>query len=196
MAISKALGEWRTTRQGHLDELEQAHVAVGGNLPGRRWLTGQVNAAYIIAIAAQFQGFCRDLHTEGSFAVAGMVPTHLEALVASALTSTRNLDRGNALPGKIAEDFRRLSIDLWPAVYARHPSWQSRRDRLEVLMIWRNALAHDAPISTGNQQKIAGTRPTKAYARQWRNNVNLLATAFDAVVARELRGTLGQRPWS
>lgn len=47
-----------------LDEIEAAHASVGGTGPGRRYATQQSNQAYAMLLASQFQGFCRDLHTE------------------------------------------------------------------------------------------------------------------------------------
>jgi len=47
-----------------LDEIEAAHASVGGTGPGRRYATQQINQAYALLIASQFQGFCHDLHTE------------------------------------------------------------------------------------------------------------------------------------
>lgn len=61
---SRALAEWRGRRSDELDELLAAHAAVGGTGRGRRYATEQVNRAYALAVAAQFQGFCRDLHSE------------------------------------------------------------------------------------------------------------------------------------
>jgi hypothetical protein len=56
--------EWRRRRARELDELLAAHRAVGGTGRGRRYATAQLNRAYALAVAAPFQGFCRDLHTE------------------------------------------------------------------------------------------------------------------------------------
>jgi len=47
-----------------LDELESAQTSVGGTGPDRRYATQQINQAYAVLVASQFQGFCRDLHTE------------------------------------------------------------------------------------------------------------------------------------
>jgi hypothetical protein len=61
---SFALQEWQGVRSGQLDELDLAHGAVGGTGLGRRYATRQLNHAYTVAMASQFQGFCRDLHSE------------------------------------------------------------------------------------------------------------------------------------
>src|SRR5258708_2119091 len=55
---SRALVRWRTDQKAKLDELEAVHRAVGGTGPGRRYLT-QLNHAYLVMLAAQWQDFCR-----------------------------------------------------------------------------------------------------------------------------------------
>jgi hypothetical protein len=59
---SKALALWRTERTRHLDELLGAHRLVGGTGRGRRWRTSALNEALVLRLAAEFQGFARDLH--------------------------------------------------------------------------------------------------------------------------------------
>jgi hypothetical protein len=59
---SVALREWQGTRSVQLDELDAAHGAVGGTGPGRRYATRQLNHAYTVVLAAQFQGAARQLH--------------------------------------------------------------------------------------------------------------------------------------
>lgn len=196
MTESRAFREWKSTRQEQLDELEQAHTAMGGGKVGRRWLTTQVNNAYVIAIAAQFQGFCRDLHTEAALAITEHLPVHLQPLTAGALTSRRALDRGNAFPAKIGEDFRLLGIELWKKVEVKGKTYVKRRERLEILILWRNCLAHEAPMSIANQEKTAGTKPVKRFAREWRKNCAVLASSFDRVVTGELTKLLGVDPWA
>jgi hypothetical protein len=61
---SIAYRRWSTVRAKALDEMTQAHVALGGTSPGRRYATQQVNQAYAVLLASQFQGVCRDLHME------------------------------------------------------------------------------------------------------------------------------------
>ena len=60
---SKALLAWKSDRARSLDEIENAHASIGGTGPGRRYATQQMNQAYAVMVASQFQGFCRDLHT-------------------------------------------------------------------------------------------------------------------------------------
>jgi hypothetical protein len=61
---SNSFRVWRSSRARALDEMENAHASIGGTGRGRRYATQQVNQAYAVMVASQFQGFCRDLHTE------------------------------------------------------------------------------------------------------------------------------------
>src|SRR5437762_7577986 len=56
--------DWSAERAAALDEIEHAHRSVGGTGPGRRYVTQQINQAYALLLASQFQGFCRVLHEE------------------------------------------------------------------------------------------------------------------------------------
>jgi hypothetical protein len=61
---STSYTEWRTSRAKALDAITSGHAAVSGTGRGRRFNTQQFNQAYAVLLAAQFQGFCRDLHEE------------------------------------------------------------------------------------------------------------------------------------
>ena len=43
---------------------EAVHANVGGTERGRRYATQQINRAYAVQLASEFQGFCRDLYSE------------------------------------------------------------------------------------------------------------------------------------
>src|SRR5438552_3149352 len=86
-----------------LDEIEAAHRAVGGAGPGRRTATQQINYAYAMLLSAQFQRFCRDLHSEcvDILASAAGSPT-VQQLFRTDLLLHRRLDRGNPNPGNVS----------------------------------------------------------------------------------------------
>jgi hypothetical protein len=65
-----------------LDEIEAAHAGVGGVGPGRRYATQQINRAYAVLLASEFQGFCRDLYSQ-----------RMDHVVATALPATRGVLR-------------------------------------------------------------------------------------------------------
>src|SRR4028119_882755 len=60
---SQSLLKGQGSRSRELDQIAAAHAA-GDAAPGRRYATQQINRAYRVLLAAQFQGFCRDLHSE------------------------------------------------------------------------------------------------------------------------------------
>src|SRR5438034_6498453 len=106
---SNSLVQWRGTRAAALEEIAAAHANVGGTRRGRRYATQQINRAYAVLLASQFQGFCRDLHTEAvDYLVAVIPPVGFRMAMQKELLWNRQLDRGNAQQGTVAGDFRRL----------------------------------------------------------------------------------------
>src|SRR5436190_15301576 len=106
---SVALQDWLTVRIPRLDEIEDAHRSIGGSGPGRRYATQQINQAYAVLLASQFQGFCRDLHEECVDHLARAVtPASFRRLLQTEFELHRRLDVGNPSPGNIGADFNRL----------------------------------------------------------------------------------------
>src|SRR3954466_3363570 len=97
---STSYRQWRTVRAAALDEIARAHAAVGGTARGRRYTTQQINRAYAMLLASQFQGYCRDLHTECVTHVLAALapPPALRGLLLAEFVRSRQLDRGNAQP--------------------------------------------------------------------------------------------------
>jgi hypothetical protein len=188
---------WRTVRAAELDELVQAHAAVGGTGPGRRYTTQQLNRAYAVLLASQFQGFCRDLHTECVNHLLGMIapPPALQLLVWAEFTRGRQLDRGNAHSSSLGADFGRLEIAFWNEVKAFPPAaatWQDDRDNLDLLNEWRNAIVHQNFTSP----KLGGKTVLQlAQVRRWRASCVRLARAMDDVLAQHLQSLTGVSPW-
>jgi hypothetical protein len=194
---SRALVRWQTEQKAKLDQIEAAHKAVGGTGPGRRYLT-QLNHAYLVMLAAQWQDFCRNLHTEAADAIASVIqpPTARLALQA-ALTLGRSLDRGNAGPNTIGTDFGRFgATKFWDLVDLQDKRNATRRMRLEQLNTWRNAVAHqDFNWSKEELKLIVGTRGTLDDVRMWRDACNALAQEFDRTVAGQAMNLIGKQPW-
>jgi len=186
--------EWSTTRANDLDEIEQAHAAIGGTGPGRRYATQQINRAYTMLLAAQFQGFSRDLHGEciGHLMMAIAPPAALEPIVRDEFLRARQLDRGNAQPDSLGADFGRLGVDLWAEVDALNPSGAAARALLKTLNRWRNAIAHQ----DFDPAKLGGTATLGlAQVRRWRTTCGRLARDFDEVMRRHLQAMTGSSPW-
>jgi hypothetical protein len=191
---SLSYGEWRTTRARALDEIARGHAAVSGTRPGRRFNTQQFNRAYAVMLAAQFQGFCRDLHGECIDHILATIapPPALRGIMRSELTRGRLLDRGNAQPGSIGADFGRFRIDFWDEVRIHDPRNAARANLLEELNLWRNAIVHQ----DFDRARLGGTMILRLQrVRRWRGACNRLARAFDEVMRRHLHTLTGSSPW-
>lgn len=198
---SASLTLWRSDRVPKLDEMEAAHAAIGGIRRGRRYTTQQVNHAYVMLLAAQFQAFCRDLHSESVSHVKNAVaPAALQNPIAAEFQRDRKLDRGNPNPGNIGSDFNRIGMDFWAEVRRLdrrfnprpQPSLALHQTHLETLNSWRNAIAHQDFRSTS----LGGrTAVQLAEVRQWRRSCDVFARAFDEAVRVYLQGVSGTSPW-
>ena len=189
---SLSFQKWDTTRRTALDEIETAHGRVGGTTRGRRYATQQINHAYAVLLSSQFQGFCRDLHSECVDHLARSVtPPAMEAILKIEFHQNRKLDRGNPNAGNIGGDFNRLGLAFWDDVRTRDPRNNDRRVRLELLNSWRNAIAHQDfdPV------KLGGTTLRLQTVRTWRQATNNLAVSFDAVMRTYLNTITGTPPW-
>ena|SRR6266581_2409024 len=189
---SNSLSRWNRERAAALDEIENAHLRVGGTERGRRYATQQINFAYVTLLSSQFQGYCRDLHSESIDYVVAVLPTHLQGLLRREFLFSRNLERGNPHPGAIGSDFMRLGIDIWAEVYAFGGRNQRRRVLLEDMIRWRNAIAHQ----DFGQVAPAGTPVIHlSRVRAWRRAIGALAEAFDRAMRRYLSALIGTAPW-
>jgi len=191
---STSLHRWKTVRASELDEIAHAHAAVGGSARGRRFTTQQINRAFAVLLASQFQGFCRDLHTECVEHVLRVLapPPPLQILVHAEFTRGRQLDRGNAQSGSIGADFARLGIHLWDRLQTYDPASSGWRSNLDLLNEWRNAIAHQDFSSP----RVIGTVNLRlATVRQWRNSCLRLARAMEEVMRRHLQTATGVSPW-
>jgi hypothetical protein len=191
---STSYRQWRTLRTAALDEIARAHAAVGGTARGRRYTTQQINRAYTMLLASQFQGFCRDLHSECVDHILGVIspPTALARLVRAEFTRGRQLDRGNAQSSSLGADFGRLGIDLWDELASHDPASPSWRADLDVLNEWRNAIAHEDFTSP----RLGGIMNLRlAQVRRWRRACVRLARAMDEVMHQYLQALTGVPPW-
>jgi hypothetical protein len=185
---------WRTTRAAALDEIAEAHAAVGGPARGRRRATQQIKRAYAVLLAAEFQGFSRDLHTECVEHLLGVIapPPVLRLLLRGELMRGRQLDRGNAQPSSLGADFGRLDLAFWPALLVHDANSTAWRADLEALNEWRNAIVHQDFTST-RLGGIINLRITQV--RRWRASCRRLARAFDEVMCGHLLALTGVSPW-
>ncbi|HTU92784.1 MAG TPA: hypothetical protein VMF69_22070 [Gemmataceae bacterium] len=175
-----------------MDEIENAHALVGGTERGRRYATQQINYSYAALLSSHFQGFCRDLHSECMECLVAIVPVQLQGLLRAEFSWNRGLSRGNPHPGTIGSDFNRLGVDFWTQVYAVDARNERRRELLQELIDWRNAIAHQDfdPVAPGSIPTLHLAR-----VRAWRNAVNALARSFDQAMYNYLQGVVGTAPW-
>lgn len=191
---SQSLHRWRTDARAALDQIQNAHAAVGGNQRGRRYATLHINHAYLVLVSSHFQRFCRDLHTESidHLCRQHVNPDPRRDILRIMLTLNRQLDSRNPTPLAIGADFNRFNLSFWDAVRQGAPVYNQRRHRLlEELNGWRNAIAHQdfAPHNLRPQDLNLATVQT------YRNACNHLATRFDAVMASHLATITGITPW-
>lgn len=193
---SRSLQEWQNDASAAFDEIEKAHRAVGGTKPGRRFLTQQVNYAYVTLLAARFQGFARSLHTQTADVIAaGAHNTPYQLLLLESLTRNRALDKHNAQPNAIAEDFDRFGLDVWQRVDAARKDNDERRKKLWALITWRNAIGHydiDAKLAKGALDPVTITLGT---CTGWRSTLGVLASSLDKVAADQCEALGLPRPW-
>ena len=183
---SSALAHWNIVAQAALDEIEAAHRAVGGHGPGRRYATLQINHAYAMLLSSQFQGFCRTLHTEAAdFLVARLADSWARPLLRSSMVAERRLDRGNPTPANLTADFSTFGMELWVDLESTDPLGARRRQALQELNRWRNAIAHQDWTDIGPTLQIAEVR-------RWRWACTRLATAMDRCVSQRLRALVAQ----
>ncbi len=189
---SASLQRWLADRASELDQLEGAHSAVGGAGPGRRWATRQINHAYAVLLCSQFQGFCRDLHSESvDHLVRSISPEILQTALRSEFVFARKLDRENPNAGNLGSDFNRLGLSFWTEVGRDDSRNAMRKERLDKLNQWRNAIAHQ----DFDPAKLGPRKLTLGMVESWRRACDALARSFDHVLKRYLTSISGRPPW-
>ncbi len=174
-----------------LDELEFAHRSVGGSSRGRRHATQQINHAYAVLLSSQFQGFCRDLHSECTdYFAKSVLEGILRAAFSNLFVQNRKLDKGNPNPGNIGADNNRFGFVFWDKVVSLNIRNRLRQSQLETLNKWRNAIAHqdfDLDIIDATVLRIKRVR-------EWRVDCNQLAISFDEVMRSYIQKINGSSP--
>src|ERR1017187_299949 len=109
---SNSFLRWNGERAEALDEIENAHVMIGGTERGRRYATQQVNYSYVTLLSSHFQGFCRDLHSECLECIVAVSPAQIQWFLREEFIWNRSLSKGNPHPGAIGSDFNRLGVEF------------------------------------------------------------------------------------
>lgn len=196
---STALTTWRTTRWEALEQLVAAHGALGGAGPGRRWATEQLNRALFLALASEYQGFCRDMHIETAAVLsdwASPLNTRIATVIATGISSNLKLSSSNARRDNLRDDFVRFGIDFWGELQAHDSRTGSRRKKLETLNEVRNALAHSDDKKLATVLTRETVRLDLATFRRWRTAAGCIAGTMDLVLAKQLARLFNRnRPW-
>lgn len=185
---SAALLRWQNERLPNLAHVDTQCAASVAAVPANLALIDENYRGYVLLLAAHFQGFCRDLHTECAQIIASKVRPSLEILFQSQFSARRELDRGNANAKNIIEDFSRFGFSMKTQLDAIAGAVALKAD-LHMLNEWRNAAAHH------NTSLPPGGPLTVPLIQGWRNSCNLLATAIDTVLYTQLRARVRRQPW-
>ncbi len=190
---SVALQSWTTARAAALDEFEEIHRSIGRAGRGTKPARQQINQAFVLMLSGQFQGFCRDLHSESvECLVRWLQPASAVSLLRAEFLFSRKLDIGNPNAGNIGSDFNRLGLDLWKALHQHNASMQMHREALATMNEWRNAIAHQSfdPVRLGGSSVLLHSQ-----VKSWRKSCDQLSDAFDVLMARHLQSITGTLPW-
>ena len=189
---SNALRDWQADRLPRLHLVDAQCAAAVANAAATPALADENLRGYVVLLAAHFQGFCRDLHSECARA-AGVALNLLPAmgvLVQGVLVAERRLDGGNASFEALTADFDRFAFDSGAALAAAHPDGPQRITRLGHLNKWRNYAAHQKKTAP----QTAGTLDLPSI-RQWRDACDGLAASLDGVLYNQLVTLTGVAPW-
>ena len=196
---------WLGPRRASISALAQAHAQFGNiGGPGRPLEIGRpVAHAYVLRVVAEFQAFVRDLHDLGAGSMVALSDADVatQAMLITAATDGRMIDRGNADLRSIRQDFQRIGLrglngqlaalnTHWATLGARRGDQAHYQDLIEL----RNALAH------GNQQQLdelraRGVFDRVTWARERLPGLDRTARALDRIVWDHLRRTFGRNPW-
>jgi hypothetical protein len=195
--MSVALEEWRGASARSLDEIESLHRLVEEMPQSAPGLTRQITYAYAALTLAQFQRYCRAIHTEAVDALVAAMPgpAALARVLGGVMVERRFLDRGNPTPSNLDQDFMRFRFKLWANVEADDGRNRRRKEKLTQLCEWRNAIAHGDISRRQAAGKLVPRELDFETCQDWRRALDELAVSIDAVTARHCRVLGCSEPW-
>lgn len=116
---SDALTEWNGSRRRRIKLIWEFRDKAP--LP---WQERQADMLLITRMAAEFQGFARDLHGEAAeFLTLGATSGNqaLASVLRVGIAAGRTLNSRNATSGTLATDFSRIGMIFWPAIKTQDP---------------------------------------------------------------------------
>lgn len=192
---SVARFSWTTSRAARLNQLSEAHRLLRRDSPRNSGPLEALNWSTILVLAAEFQGFARELHDEtAEFLASSMARGDLNyfEIARNNLTAKRELDSVNAKPSSINADFKRLGIsDLWVEIERSNSAGARWRAELGMLNVARNAIAHNNPAKL----RGLGVPINARTIRSWRAYCNNVSQQMDRALKAYLFTTTGRRPW-
>jgi hypothetical protein len=182
---STALQTWQNDRLPRLAHIDAQCAVSLATVPPNPHLVDENLRGYVILLSAHFQGFCRDLYTEGAQVIASKTRPSLRLLIQTQFTTKMKLNHGNPNVENIREDFERFgfALDL-----AANPANVPRLAHLAALNRWRNIAAHHGKVPAGVPLNLP-------LLQAWRISCDGLATSLDASLYNALRGILRRSPW-
>jgi hypothetical protein len=183
---SASLLRWQQDRMPRLTGVDAQCAASVVLAPPQPNLVEENLRGYVLLLSAHFQGFCRDLHTEGAQIIVSKVRLTLQVLIQAQFRAHRRLDHGNPTLQHLREDFERFGFTL--DLVAADPANQARLDNLAALNRWRNVAAHHSTVPVGAPL-------TFPLLRAWRISCDGLATSLDEIMYNEVWRILRRAPW-
>lgn len=180
---SYSLLRWQTDRVPRLRALD---AQVAGVPPST--LADENLRALVAMLCAHFQGFCRDLYTEGAQLVTRAVPPQFRSFVQQQAMSALRLNTGNPNLQNLAHDFDRLTGDV-RAHLQSDPANALRLNHLAELNVWRNHIVHHGVVAP------PGPALSLLLVNSWQTSCDGLATELDRIVYDVLSAILGAAPW-
>jgi hypothetical protein len=190
---SRAHDTWTTVRRQRL-EIASRHCAAC--LAGSHERT-VAEWALAVHSAAEFQGYCRELHSLAVSELMSQIATQtleLEIVIRASLAN-RRLAKANADKESISQDFALIGLgaiwDLAASEEAKVTEWTAG---LSKLLNVRNAIAH------GDYKKldtmVAKNESLLELCQDWNTNLDNLVQILDRIVSIWLQRFLGlQRTW-
>jgi len=177
--------------------MDAAIRLAGGSGGVERAMRRQLVDAAIVLLAGHFQLCCRELHGEAARFLSNCArQAAVSEVVGKLFLNRRSLSRGNASSAALADDFGRFGIEVWRELVQHDPRNVRRRERLDQLNVWRNAIAHqDLHLTAGRASIVGATRRDVRSVRTWRHTCSALAHNLDTVVKRHLIRVADGRPW-
>jgi hypothetical protein len=194
---SNALTRWQNERLPRLNLVDAQNIAIGAQMPQNPQLVDENLRGYVLLLAAHFQGYCRDLHSECVQAAANAVPVPMLLMFQRLCEEGRELSKANAKYSSIKADFERFDFSLTDALTADPLLALAVRatnaeliTRINHLNSWRNYAAHHNALPPN-----VGGPFTLLMVQLWKNSCNGLATELDRVMYNQLMALTGVAPW-